>query len=48
MYRILSRGCGVHSIPNRYAPEIVTNIKQLGHDNNFVDTNQDYQFYPFT
>jgi len=47
-YRFLSRGCGVHSIPNRSAPEIVTNIKQIGHGNCFVDINEDYQFYPFT
>lgn len=47
-YRFLSRGCGVHSIPNRTAPEIVTNIKQIGQCNSFVDINEDYQFYPFT
>lgn len=47
-YRFLSRGCGVYSIPNRFAPEIVTNIKQIGHGNSFVDINKDYQFYPFT
>jgi len=47
-YRFLSHGCGVHSIPNRTAPEIVTNIKQIGHCNSFVDINEDYQFYPFT